>query len=173
MLSNFHHVAFRCRNAAETTRFYTEVLGLKYSHAVLNEVVPSTGAKDPHLHIFFELDDGSSIAFFDVPKSPPAQPDPNTPVWVQHVAFQVRNMDELNAAKSRLDANGIEYIGPISHYPDQYSIYFFDPNGHRLEFNLPAPPGTEDKAAHALFLLDRWEKMRADGHWDRETAEPA
>ena len=70
MLSNFHHVAFRCRNAAETTQFYTEVLGLKYSHAVLNEVVPSTGAKDPHLHIFFELDDGSSIAFFDVPKSP-------------------------------------------------------------------------------------------------------
>jgi len=165
VLPNFHHVAFRCRNAAETTRFYTEVMGLKYSHAVLNETVPSTGAKDPHLHIFFELDDGSSIAFFDVPTWPAAQPDPNTPSWVQHVAFQVRDMDELVASQKRLDEHGIEYIGPISHYPDQYSIYFFDPNGHRLEFNLPAPPGTEDKAANALMLLERWEKMRADGHW--------
>ncbi|MBK5263959.1 MAG: VOC family protein [Alphaproteobacteria bacterium] len=170
MLSNFHHVAFRCRNAAETTRFYTEVLGLKYSHAVLNEVVPSTGAKDPHLHIFFELEDGSSIAFFDVPKSPPAQPDPNTPEWVQHVAFQVRNMDELMESKARLESHNIDFIGPISHYPDQYSIYFFDPNGLRLEFNLPAPPGTDDKAGTALELLERWEKMRSAGHWEQGSA---
>ena len=164
MLSNFHHVAFRCRDADETTRFYTEVLGLKFSHAVSNDIVGSTKEFSPHVHIFFELDDGSNMAFFEVPLSPPAQKDPNTPAWVEHVAFQVRDMDELKACQKRLDDNGVDYIGPVGHYDAaQWSIYFFDPNGIRLEFNLPAKTDPVQRAAHAQSVLDEWRQKKAAG----------
>jgi lactoylglutathione lyase len=53
-------------------------------------------------------------------------------VWTQHLALQVDTMEELLAAKARLQADGIEVIGPTDHTLFQ-SIYFFDPSGHRLE----------------------------------------
>jgi catechol 2,3-dioxygenase-like lactoylglutathione lyase family enzyme len=164
VLSNFHHVAFRCTDAVETVRFYTEVLGLKYSHAVTADIVGSTKEYDPHIHIFFELNDGSSIAFFEVPTAPPAQKDPNTPDWVQHVAFQVNSVDELMDYKRRLDDAGIKYIGPVGHHDaGQQSIYFFDPNGIRLEFNLPAKVDPAARAAHAVTVLESWKQRRASG----------
>jgi glyoxylase I family protein len=160
MLANFHHVAFRCNNAAETVRFYTDVLGLKFSHAVSNDIVGSTKEYSPHIHIFFELDDGSSIAFFEVPLSLPAMEDKNTPAWVEHVAFRVNSMEDLLAGKKRLEDNGVDFIGPVNHYSQQYSIYFFDPNGIRLEFNLPAPSDPDARAAGASKVLDAWERRK-------------
>ena len=41
-------------------------------------------------------------------------------------------MDSLLTAKARLEANGIDVLGPIDHTLFK-SIYFFDPNGHRPE----------------------------------------
>jgi glyoxylase I family protein len=157
MLANFHHVAFRCNDASETVKFYTEVLGLKFSHAVTNDIVGSTQEYSPHIHIFFELEDGSSIAFFEVPLSPPAMQDANTPSWVEHVAFRVQSMNDLLAGKKRLEDHGVEFLGPVNHYPHQYSIYFFDPNGIRLEFNLPAPSDAAARAAGAAEVLSGWE----------------
>jgi glyoxylase I family protein len=167
VLSNFHHVVFRCRDADETTRFYTEVVGLKFSHAVSSDFVASTKEFSPHVHIFFELADRSNIAFFEVPLSPPAQKDPNTPSWVEHVAFEVKDMDELKACQKRLDDHGIEYLGPVSHYAGQWSIYFFDPNGIRLEFDLPAKTDPVARAARAQSVLDAWRQKKAAG-WTKQ-----
>src|SRR3546814_8499264 len=58
--------------------------------------------------------------------------DENTPAWVQHLAFKVGSYDELVAAKEHLTANGIDVLGP-THHGIFKSIYFFDPNGHRVE----------------------------------------
>jgi lactoylglutathione lyase len=41
-------------------------------------------------------------------------------------------METLLAAKAKLEANGVEVLGPTNHTIFK-SIYFFDPNGHRLE----------------------------------------
>lgn len=163
MLNSFHHVAFRCRDSEETAHFYTEILGLKFSHAVANDYVGSTGEFSPHLHTFFELDDGSSIAFFEVPLSPPKQKDPNTPAWVEHVAFRMRSYEEFKIFQKRLDDNKVEYLGPMEHYPDQYSIYFFDPNGIRLELNVPAPIDPVKRAATAQRILGDWELRKSKG----------
>lgn len=161
MLANFHHVAFRCNDAAETVRFYTEVCGLKFSHAVSNDVVGSTREYSPHIHIFLELDDGSCIAFFEVPLSPPAIPDVNTPAWVEHVAFRVHSMEDLLACKKRLEDHHVEFIGPVNHYAEQYSIYFFDPNGIRLEFNLPARTDATQRAEEAPTVLAQWARRKS------------
>ncbi|MBK5263901.1 MAG: VOC family protein [Alphaproteobacteria bacterium] len=165
MLNNFHHVAFRCNDAQETVDFYTRVLGLKYSHAVTADVVPSTKEYDPHIHIFFELADGSSLAFFEIPTRAEAIEDPNTPAWVEHVAFQVNSEEELENYRKRLIDAGVEYVGPVGHHDEgQKSIYFFDPNGVRLEFNLPAKVDPSARAKQATEVLKKWvdRKARAD-----------
>jgi lactoylglutathione lyase len=60
---------------------------------------------------------------------------------VQHIAFEVGSLDELNAARAKLEANGVEVLGITDHTIFQ-SIYFRDPNGHRLE--LAVNTGTPD-----------------------------
>ena len=143
MLRKLHHVAYRCRNATETVDFYTNVLGLKFSHAIAADRVPSTQAWNPHLHVFFEMEDASCIAFFELPEMPDMQPDPNTPNWVQHLALEVKDMATMQEGVRRLRDHGVEVIGPIDHHFCQ-SVYFFDPSGHRLEMTVRS--ATEDDA---------------------------
>jgi glyoxylase I family protein len=133
LCKKLHHAAYRCKDAAETVRFYTEVLGLKFSHAMGEDHVPSTGAYSPHVHIFFEMEDGSSIAFFECPRDPGDIKDMVSPDWIQHFAFEVESPEVLQRAKADLEAKGLKVVGPTNHDDFILSIYFFDPSGHRLE----------------------------------------
>jgi len=161
MLQKLHHVAYRCRDAGETTDFYTKLLGLKLAHIIVQDRVPSTQAYSPHAHVFFQMADGSFIAFFELANQPPAQKDPNTPDWVQHLALQVESMDELLAAKQRLQQAGLDVIGPTDHKFCQ-SIYFFDPSGHRLELTARTdrPEQMAAYAAEARASLDKWQASK-------------
>ena len=51
---------------------------------------------------------------------------------MQHCAFAVSD-DAAHAVMERLAARGIDYTGPLAPLPGLASIYFFDPNGIRLE----------------------------------------
>jgi len=97
--------------------------------------VPSTGKYSPHIHIFFEMEDGSNIAFFECPQDSgePSGRDPHTPGWIQHFAFEVADMATLLQAQQDLQAKGLKVVGPTNHDDFISSIYFFDPSGHRLE----------------------------------------
>jgi lactoylglutathione lyase len=127
-----HHVAYRCRDAKQTVEWYREHLQMDFVLAIAEDNVPSTGAPDPYMHVFLDAGQGNVLAFFELPNSPPMGRDGNTPDWVQHIAFKVESLDALMAAKARLEAAGIEVVGPTEHTIFK-SIYFFDPNGHRLE----------------------------------------
>jgi glyoxylase I family protein len=164
MLQKLHHVAYRCEDASATVGFYRDVIGLKFAHAIAQDRVPSTQAFNPHLHIFFELADGSYIAFFELAGSPSAERDPNTPAWVQHLALEVADATALAEGKRRLEAHGVEVIGPIDHGFCQ-SIYFFDPDGHRLEMTIRTESaGALDRfAAEAPVTLAAWEGRKRAG----------
>ena len=164
MLQGLHHVAYRCRDAAETVDFYTRVLGLPFAHALSNDTVASIGEYSPHIHIFFEMHDGSYIAFFEVPISPPSQRDPNAPQWVQHLALEVADEQTLLSSKARLEACGVSVVGPTDH-GFCLSIYFFDPNGHRLEMTLKteAKGDRSRYAAQAPDVLRNWLERKARG----------
>jgi len=158
IIKRLHHAAFRCRDARETVDFYGDVLGLKFSHAMGEDHVPSTGEYSPHIHIFLEMEDGSCIAFFEVPKDKGNMKDLEMPEWVQHFAFKVESVDVLLAEKERLEGLGIDVLGPTNHDDFILSIYFFDPSGHRLE--LTADTCEEDR--HRVFesaaydIFDVW-----------------
>jgi catechol-2,3-dioxygenase len=87
--------------------------------------------------------------------------DENTPAWVQHLAFKVSSEDDLLAAKRHVESLGIEVLGP-THHGIFKSIYFFDPNGHRVE--LAADIGTEDQLAElkrvAKPMLEEWSRTK-------------
>ncbi|MEY4213805.1 MAG: hypothetical protein RL458_2031, partial [Pseudomonadota bacterium] len=106
-IRQLHHFAWRCRDAEETRRFYEDLLGLPLVHAIRNERVPSTGDENPHLHLFFQMHDGSCIAFFDLGDGQIAAPSPNTPSWVNHLALRVDSLEALDAARRRLIDAGV------------------------------------------------------------------
>ncbi len=157
LCKKLNHAAFRCRDAAETVKFYTEVLGLKFSHAMGEDHVPSTGLYSPHIHIFFEMEDGSSIAFFECPRDPGNMKDLESPDWIQHFAFEVDSVPTVLKAKSELEARGISVVGPTNHDDFLTSIYFFDPSGHRLELTArtcdPRRYRVFEAEAHAVLAL--------------------
>lgn len=131
-IHGLHHFAYRCRDAEETRHFYEDILGLPLFHYIRNDIVPSTGEYCPYVHIFFRMTDGSCIAFFDLGDDVAPAPCANTPAWVNHIALRVDTVEELAAMKLRLEANGVDVLGVTDHRIFK-SIYFFDPNGIRLE----------------------------------------
>ena len=156
-VKGLHHFAWRCRDAEQTRAFYEDLLGLPLAHLIRADHVPSTGEYCPYVHIFFQLRDGSYIAFFDLGDDTAALPSPNTPAWVNHIAFEVDSMQELHDARARLIAAGVEVLGPTDHH-FVHSIYFFDPNGIRLELTARLdPPGyLADKKASAHAEIAAW-----------------
>ncbi len=167
-LSKIHHVAYRCRDAKQTVEFYNRVLGMEYLSAFSEDHVPSTGEYDPYMHVFLDAGGGNVLAFFELPKQPEMTRDLNTPEWVQHIAFEVPDMEALLAAKAHIEGEGISVIGPTFHGIFR-SIYFFDPNGHRLELacNIGTPEQHTELKRVAPLMLDEWsETKKAPRHAD-------
>jgi len=156
-LKRIHHVAYRCNDAKETVEWYQRVLGMTYTTAFAEDKVPSTGEDDPYMHVFLDCGGGNVLAFFELPNQPVMGRDPNTPAWVQHLAFEVEDEAGLLAAKAHVEAQGIDVLGPTFHGVFR-SIYFFDPNGHRVE--LACNIGTDEQYAElkrvAPLMLDEW-----------------
>ncbi len=161
-IQRLHHFAWRCRDAEETRHFYEDLLGLPLVHVVRADTVPSTGEHCPYVHIFFALEDGSAMAFFDLGDDTAAEPSPNTPAWVNHMALRVASVEAVARAKARLESAGVEVLGVTDHGFVK-SIYFFDPNGIRLELttDTPAPGETESARAEAHGLLSAWTREKA------------
>ena len=106
-LRGIHHVAYRCRDAAETVRFYQEVLGMAFTTAFAEDRVPSTHEPDPYMHVFLDAGRGNVLAFFELPTREPMGRDPNTPAWVQHIALLT---DDLLKSVDALQMAGIPLL---------------------------------------------------------------
>ena len=160
-LGGIHHVAYRCIDAAQTVGWYERVLGMAYTTAFAEDHVPSTGAYDPYMHVFLDAGNGNVLAFFELPNQPAMGRDPNTPEWVQHIALRVPDLEALHAAKAHIEGQGVAVLGPTDHGVF-HSIYFFDPNGHRIE--LAADVGTPEQYAElgrvARPMLEEWSRTR-------------
>jgi catechol 2,3-dioxygenase-like lactoylglutathione lyase family enzyme len=156
LLKKLHHVAYRCHDAQETVDFYTNVLDLKLALTLVQDFVPSIQLTDPHTHIFFKMEDGSFIAFFDILSSDDEIIEDKRD-WAQHLALEVSDVDTLLAAKKRLEDAGVDVVGPTDHGICQ-SIYFHDPTGHRLEMAARTDdPGVwEHASAEAYKVLEEW-----------------
>lgn len=159
MIKGLHHNAYRCRDSEETRKFYEDFLGLPLS-GTLEIKETKTGRETSALHTFFGLDDGSYLAFFEVPDEPfefKTQHD-----YDLHIALEVAP-DKLRPMMDKGKAAGIETRGVADHaFID--SIYFRDPNGYVIE--LTAKRGNHDEAMDpatngARRKLDSWQSSKA------------
>ena len=132
MIKGLHHNAYRCRDSEETRVFYEEFLGLPLVSAF--EIAGGRA-----LHTFFQMEDGSCLAFFEAPGKPfdfKRQDDLDL-----HIALGVDN-DVFDRMLTKGQAEGIEVRGPVDHGFVR-SIYFRDPNGYVVE--LTASTGVQQE----------------------------
>lgn len=160
-IKQIHHVAYRCKDAKETVEFYTSMMNMRFILAIAEDYVPSTKAYDPYMHLFLDAGQGNILAFFELPAQQPMDRDRNTPEWVQHIAFELGSEQELLDAKAELESKGVEVLGPTDHGIIR-SIYFFDPNGHRLELTVRVDkPGQLEKLDAVKWeMLEEWSQTK-------------
>ena len=154
MIQGLHHNAYRCRDSEQTRRFYEGFLGLPLA-GTLEIGETKSGRKTDTLHTFYELGDGSYLAFFEAPDMPfefKLQHD-----YDLHIALEV-DAQTLQDMFAKGKAAGIETRG-ISDHGFIHSIYFRDPNGYVIELTtkMPGHADAMDPARNgAREKLDRW-----------------
>ena len=136
-IKKFHHVAYRCIDAKQTVEWYGKYLNMDFILAIAEDAVPSTGEPDPYMHVFLDAGAGNILAFFELPTKPAMDRDRNTPAWTQHLAMEVGSMDELLATKSRLQADGIDVVGPTD---TRFSSPFTSTTRAATASNSPSTP---------------------------------
>ncbi len=156
-MKQIHHVAYRCHDAKETVNFYRDYLNMDFLVAIAEDLVPSTKEPDPYMHVFLDAGMGNILAFFELPTKPEMGKDPNTPNWVQHIAFELEDHDALVSAKRELEDKGLDVVGITNHGIIQ-SIYFFDPNGHRIELTIRTGTDAQMKQLRGVAdeMLEEW-----------------
>lgn len=154
MIRRLHHNAYRCRDSEETREFYENFLGLRLA-GTLEIKETKSGRRTETLHTFYELGDGSYLAFFEAPDMPFEFKDQHD--YDLHIALEVdpRTLRDM-LAKGK--AWGIETRG-VSDHEFIHSIYFRDPNGYVIELaaKTPAHDSAMDPATNgAREKLERW-----------------
>lgn len=159
MIKGLHHNAYRCRDSEETRKFYEDFLGLPLASTL--EIKQTKSGRDTEtLHTFYELDDGSYLAFFEAPDRPFEFKEQHD--FDLHIALEVAP-EVLQPMLEKGKSAGIETRGVSDHgFID--SIYFRDPNGYVIELTAkrvnhdremdPRTNGARDK-------LDAWQAAKA------------
>jgi len=158
MINGLHHNAYRCRDSEETRKFYEEFLGLPLVNAFeIGET--KTGRKTSVLHSFYQMGDGSFLAFFEAPSYAFDFKDQHD--FDLHIALEVDD-ETLHEMLARGKAQGIETRGIADHGFIQ-SIYFRDPNGYVIELTARTQseevPLAEAKR-DARQALDAWQTTK-------------
>ena len=109
-----------CSDVERTVAFYQGLLGFPLIEMFENrDLAGST-------HFFFDIGAGNALAFFDLP-GVDVGAYAEVLGGLHHLAISVRP-DQWQVLKGRLDLAGIDYA-----HVDGSSLYFFDPDGARLE----------------------------------------
>ena len=160
-IQQIHHVAYRCKDAKETVEWYKEHLNMDLLVCIAEDKVPSTKEPNPYMHVFLDGGNGNILAFFEITGEKDMSRDLNTPRWVQHIAFQLESEEALIQAKEELSQKGLDVIGVTDHGIIR-SIYFFDPNGHRVELTCltGSPAQAQELKEIAPAMLEEWSKTK-------------
>ena len=161
MIKGLHHNAYRCRYSEETRLFYEDFLGLPLVHTLkIEETMTGRKTGGPGvLHTFFQLDDGSCLAFFEAPHMPFEFKEQHD--FDLHIALAVEP-EALDRMFAKAKAEDREVRG-ISDHRFIRSIYFRDPNGYVIELAAKVPgheSAMDPKKSHARDILNDWQSSK-------------
>lgn len=173
MIQGLHHNAYRCRDSEQTRRFYEEFLGLPLMSAFEIKETKS-GRKTSVLHSFYQMGDGSFLAFFEAPGQ--AFEFKNQHDYDLHIALQV-DQQTLEDMFEKGKSEGVETRG-IADHGFVHSIYFRDPNGYVIELAAPVQgsenQSPQDKKAAARRALNAWQSSKSEvGEDDEQSTRPS
>lgn len=157
-----HHLALNTDDMKMTIAFYTGVLGMPLVHALKVPPGLGTGAGNrgnPPFenlrHYFFDAGGDCLLAFFEIPKGAKAKADRDAIAGMQHCSFAVTE-ERFELLCNRLRDAGVALIGPIPVGARTWSVYFFDPNGIRLELSYQEGEGD------SIGVVKRWTQSREE-----------
>ena len=154
-IQGLHHAAYRCRDSVATRAFYEDFLELPLVEAFPIKTT-ATGREANVLHTFYQMADGSCIAFFEAPDQEfefKSQHD-----FDLHIALRV-DYPTLERMFAKGKEAGIETRG-VSDHGFIHSIYFRDPDGYVVELAAPVGQGSGFDAERAAARLAEWEQAR-------------
>lgn len=158
--SKLHHNAYVCTDMEAVRQFYEEVIGFPLV-ATWAEQTDLFGKVRTYMHCFFDIGDGSALAFFQF-----ADPDDHAefgpelqPSGFRHLAMKV-DQETQDGIRDRLAAAGItEPQTYILNHGYCYSLYVFDPSGLLVEFTVDCDDMDQinvDKKKTAHEDLAKW-----------------
>jgi catechol 2,3-dioxygenase-like lactoylglutathione lyase family enzyme len=155
----YHHLAMAARDMQAIHNFYEGVMGFELVKVEVQPVREGGWAK----HFFYRMEDDSKfIAFWEMHEVPGGDTvetnlskAAGVPDQINHIAFDVADMDDLNRRKQRwLDA-GLEVL-EIDHNWCS-SIYTKDPNDNLVEFCVTTGSFDASDRERALAALKETE----------------
>jgi glyoxylase I family protein len=115
------HLVFRVSALDRAERFYAALLG-QPTHRTEDSVMYSVG----DTRLFFTTSVESQTGTYD-----------NGKIGLNHIAFGVRTLTELETIREQLDSSEIAHSGiKLDSYGPREFIWFDDPDGLRIEFYL-------------------------------------
>lgn len=106
--------------------------------AIAEDRVPSTHEPDLDMHVFLDAGMGNVPPCLELPTKPEIGRDANTPIWVQHIAFKIKDRATLPAFRAHLEAEGVQ-VPAVPDHKIFHSIHILDPYRHRVEPACPDP----------------------------------
>lgn len=161
-IKRLHHTAYVVKDLERTREFYEDVLGLPLA-ATWCEADELFGAVRTYCHCFFELADGSALAFFQFARpedqalfGPELAPSP-----FRHVALSV-DAAAFDHIEQKVKQAGI--VAPQTYILEHgycRSLYVNDPDGMIVELTCDArdavqPEKVAEKRSTARAELARW-----------------
>ena len=129
----FAHVVYQTRRFEEMIAWYRNVFEAEVVYE--NPALAFLTYDDEH-HRF-------AFANLDILKPGGASRDDRGEIGVNHVAYTYRNVGELLDTYERLKGAGISPYWPV-HHGTTMSLYYADPDGNRMEFQVDV--GTVEEA---------------------------
>ncbi|WP_430423897.1 VOC family protein [Phenylobacterium sp.] len=123
--AKFAHVVYQTRRYDQMIAWYQDVFEATVVH------------QDPALAFLTYDDEHHRFAFANLDVLNPGGGDQRGGIGVNHVAYTYADIGDLLATYKRLKAKGITPYWPIHHGPT-LSLYYRDPDGNRMEFQVDA-----------------------------------
>ena len=137
------HVVLKVRDLERSRKFYTEVLGMD----VMNY--------SPEIGILFLANnrrDHHELALLQI--GPQAETPRANEIGLLHVAFRLRNEEELRTAYKELKEKEVPISFTVDHGITK-SVYFHDPDGHELEVYCDNPPEEYAKLPNTYMGMNK------------------
>ncbi|MCA9553001.1 MAG: VOC family protein [Myxococcales bacterium] len=155
----FHHHAFRTRDMEATRHFWEDILECPLVGTFVETTDPVTEGPSNYIHTFFEMADGSALAFFQFQEGlyKESEIHGNVDPFDHHIALEVESKDAVMAYKDRFESEGYPHM--LIDHGYCYSIYVHDPNGMQVELTTKVPETIEIMERHAKTAhedLKRW-----------------